>query len=71
MLSGPNDLEALACLIVFAVSMEVKLGRPLLERDFILLVRMRAVLDDECLTIEVNCLLNLAAIFLHLTQVYR
>ena len=64
MLSGPKDLEALACLIVFVVSPEVKLGRPLLERDFILRVRIRAVLDDECLITEVNCLLNLAAIFL-------
>jgi len=64
MLSRPNDLEALACLIVLAVSPEVKLGRPVLARDFILRVRMRAVLDDVCLMTEVNCLLNLAAIFL-------
>jgi len=64
MLSRPNDLEALACLTVLAVSPEVKLGRPVLERDFILRVRIRAVLDDVCLMTEVNCLLNLAAIFL-------
>jgi len=64
MLSGPNDLEAFACLIAFLVLSEVKLGSPLLERDFILRVRIRAVLDDECLTMEVNCLLNLVAIFL-------
>jgi len=64
MLSGPNDLEAFACLMAFLVLSEEKLGSPLLERDFFLRVRIRAVLDDECLTMEVNCLLNLVAIFL-------
>ena len=40
MLSGPNDLEAFACLIITAVFPEVKLGGLLLEHDFILRIRL-------------------------------